>query len=243
MSIHYLNPNVIAFPDVNDALTNPNGLLAAGGNLSKSWLIAAYRQGIFPWYEDGQPILWWSPDPRLSLKPDQFRMSRSLRKLVKKRIYRVSFDQDFIGVINGCRTNVRKSHGTWITNEMVNAYTELYDSGIAHSVEVWRDTRLIGGVYGVAIGAAFFGESMFSEVSNGSKIALTFLHDRLLKAGFMLFDTQFLTEHLSSLGAIEITQAQYLNKLDKALNKNATFLDNNYSVDVETIAHRSTQTS
>ena len=133
MPIHYLNPNVIAFPNVNDALTNPNGLLAAGGNLSKDWLIAAYRQGIFPWYEDGQPILWWSPDPRMSLIPDQFRMSRSLRKLVKKRIYRVTFNQDFIGVINGCRANVRKSHGTWITNEMVNAYTELYDSGIAHS--------------------------------------------------------------------------------------------------------------
>ena len=124
-----------------------------------------------------------------------------------------------------------------------NCYCKLHDDGFAHSVEVWRDGRLIGGIYGVAIGAAFFGESMFSEVSNGSKIALTYLHDRRLKTGVVLFDTQFLTEHLASLGAIEITQAQYLIKLDRALNKNVKFLDSNYSADVETIAHRSTQTS
>jgi leucyl/phenylalanyl-tRNA--protein transferase len=132
---------------------------------------------------------------------------------------------------------------TWINADIYNCYCKLHDDGFAHSVEVWRDDRLIGGIYGVAIGAAFFGESMFSEVSNGSKIALTYLHDRLLKTGFMLFDTQFLTEHLASLGAIEITQADYLIKLDKALNKSVKFLNSSYSADVETIAHRSTQTS
>jgi leucyl/phenylalanyl-tRNA--protein transferase len=132
---------------------------------------------------------------------------------------------------------------TWINGDIYNCYCKLHEEGFAHSIEVWKARRLIGGVYGVAIGAAFFGESMFSEVSNGSKIALAYLHDRLLKAGFLLFDTQFLTEHLASLGAIEISQAEYLIKLEKALNKNATFLDLNYSSDVETIAHRSTQRS
>jgi leucyl/phenylalanyl-tRNA--protein transferase len=132
---------------------------------------------------------------------------------------------------------------TWINDDIYNCYCKLHEDGFAHSVEVWRNSHLIGGVYGVTIGAAFFGESMFSEAANGSKIALAYLHDRLLKAGFLLFDTQFLTEHLASLGAIEISQAEYLIKLEKALNKNATFLDLNYSSDVETIAHRSTQRS
>ena len=219
MPIHYLNPNVIAFPDVNDALTNPNGLLAAGGNLSKSWLIAAYRQGIFPWYEDGQPILWWSPDPRMSLIPDQFRLSRSLRKLAKKNIYRVSFDQDFIGVINGCRTNVRKSHGTWITNEMVNAYTGLYDSGIAHSVEVWSSRKLVGGLYGVSLGKIFFGESMFSEVSNASKIALLYLTVHLKEWAYKLIDCQVDSDHLESLGASKISRSEFLDILNKYTTK------------------------
>ena len=219
MPIHYLNPNVIAFPDVKDALTNPNGLLAAGGNLSKSWLIAAYRQGIFPWYEDGQPILWWSPDPRMSLIPDHFRMSRSLRKLVKKRIYRVSFDQDFIGVINGCRNNVRKSHGTWITNEMVNAYTELYDSGIAHSVEVWSSRKLVGGLYGVSLGKIFFGESMFSAVDNASKIALLYLTVHLKDWAYKLIDCQVDSDHLESLGASKISRSEFLDIINKYTTK------------------------
>ena len=219
MSIPYLDPNVIAFPDVSDALTNPNGLLAAGGNLSKGWLIAAYRQGIFPWYEDGQPILWWSPNPRMSLIPDQFRISRSLRKLVRKKIYRVSFNQDFIGVINGCRSNIRKFPGTWITNEMVKAYTELYDSGIAHSVEVWSSGKLVGGLYGVSQGKIFFGESMFSEVDNASKIALLYLTVHLDEWGYKLIDCQIDSDHLQSLGASKISRSEFLDILEKFINK------------------------
>ena len=219
MPVPYLNPDVIAFPDVKNALTDPNGLLAAGGDLSESWLIAAYRRGIFPWYEDGQPILWWSPDPRLSLVPEQFRMSRSLRKLVKKKIYRVSFNQDFIGVIKGCRTNIRKSQGTWITNEMVNAYTELYDSGIAHSVEVWSSKKLVGGLYGVSLGKIFFGESMFSEVDNASKIALLYLTVHLKEWGYKLIDCQVDSDHLESLGASRISRSQFLDILDKFITK------------------------
>ena len=219
MSIPYLDPDVVAFPDANDALTNPNGLLAAGGKLSKSWLIAAYRQGIFPWYEDGQPILWWSPDPRLSLIPDQFRMSRSLRKLVRKGIYRVSFNQDFIGVISGCRTSVRKFQGTWITNEMVDAYTELYHSGIAHSVEVWSSRKLVGGLYGVSLGKIFFGESMFSEVDNASKIALLYLAVHLKEWGYRLIDCQVDSDHLESLGASKISRPDFLDILEKFITK------------------------
>ena len=219
MPVPYLNPDVIAFPDVKNALTDPNGLLAAGGDLSESWLIAAYRRGIFPWYEDGQPILWWSPDPRLSLVPEQFRMSRSLRKLVKKKIYRVSFNQDFIGVIKGCRTNIRKSQGTWITNEMVNAYTELYDSGIAHSVEVWSSKKLVGGLYGVSLGKIFFGESMFSEVDNASKIALLYLTVHLKEWGYKLIDCQVDSDHLESLGASRISRSQFLDILAKFVTK------------------------
>ena len=219
MPVPYLNPDVIAFPDVKNALTDPNGLLAAGGDLSESWLIAAYRRGIFPWYEDGQPILWWSPDPRLSLVPEQFRMSRSLRKLVKKKIYRVSFNQDFIGVIKGCRTNIRKSQGTWITNEMVNAYTDLYHSGIAHSVEVWSSKKLVGGLYGVSLGKIFFGESMFSEVDNASKIALLYLTVHLKEWGYKLIDCQVDSDHLESLGASRISRSQFLDILDKFITK------------------------
>ena len=219
MPVPYLDPDVIAFPEANDALTDPNGLLAAGGDLSKNWLIAAYRRGIFPWYEDGQPILWWSPDPRLSLVPEQFRISRSLRKLVKKKVYRVSFNQDFIGVINGCRTNVRKSRGTWITNEMVTAYTDLYHSGLAHSVEVWSSRKLVGGLYGVSLGKIFFGESMFSEVDNASKIALLYLTVHLREWGYKLIDCQVDSDHLESLGATKISRSQFLDILEKFITK------------------------
>ena len=156
-----------------------------------------------------------------------------------KNDYSIKINSNFPKVIEKCADRSE----TWINSDIYDCYCKLHQDGFAHSVEVWKDSQLIGGVYGVAIGAAFFGESMFSEASNGSKIALAYLHDRLLKTGFLLFDTQFLTEHLASLGAIEITQDEYLKKLETSLNKNAKFVDTNYSVDVETIAHRSTQTS
>ena len=171
-------------------------------------------------------IQWVEPKKRGIFQLGNFHISRSLKRVILKKDYSITVNSCFPKVVEKCADR----NETWINHDIFSCYCKLHDDGFAHSVEVWRDNRLIGGVYGVAIGAAFFGESMFSEVSNGSKIALAYLHDRLLKAGFIL-------------GAIEITQAQYLNKLEKALNKNANFLDINYSVDVATIAHRSTHTS
>ena len=209
--------------------------------LSPEVLLFAYRQCLFPMAEsrNAKRVQWVQPKKRGIFQLGNFHISRSLKRIILKKDYSITVNSCFPKVVEKCADR----NETWINQDIHNCYCKLHDDGFAHSVEVWRDNRLIGGVYGVAIGAAFFGESMFSEVSNGSKIALTYLHDRLLKAGFILFDTQFLTEHLASLGAIEITQAQYLIKLEQALNKNANFLNVSYSADVATIAHRSTQTS
>jgi leucyl/phenylalanyl-tRNA--protein transferase len=209
--------------------------------LSPEVLLFAYQQGLFPMAEsrNAKQIQWIQPKKRGIFQPGNFHISKSLRRVILKKDYSITINSCFPKVVEKCANRSE----TWINGDIYNCYCKLHEEGFAHSIEVWKARRLIGGVYGVAIGAAFFGESMFSEVSNGSKIALAYLHDRLLKAGFLLFDTQFLTEHLASLGAIEISQAEYLIKLEKALNKNATFLDLNYSSDVETIAHRSTQRS
>ena len=209
--------------------------------LSPEVLLFAYQQGLFPMAEsrNAKRVQWVEPKKRGIFKLGNFHISRSLKRIILKKDYSITVNSCFPKVVEKCADR----HETWINDDIYNCYCKLHDDGFAHSLEVWRDNRLIGGVYGVAIGAAFFGESMFSEVSNGSKIALTYLHDRLLKAGFKLFDTQFLTEHLASLGAIEITQAQYLIRLEQALNKSANFLDINYSADVASIAQRSTQTS
>ena len=214
MSIPYLDPSVINFPNPKSALKDPNGLLAVGGALSKDWLLEAYNQGIFPWYEDGQPILWWTPDPRLTLIPDQFRASKSLRKLVKKQIFKVTFNQCFSEVLEGCKTSTRSLEGTWITNEMVEAYTSLYHCDVAHSVEVWHSGSLVGGLYGIALGKVFFGESMFSEVDNASKVALLYLALHLKEWGFELIDCQVRSEHLLSLGATEISRSEFMAKLE-----------------------------
>ena len=209
--------------------------------LSPEVLLFAYQQGLFPMAESriAKQVRWIQPKKRGIFQLGNFHISKSLRRIILKEDYSVMINSCFPKVVEKCADR----NETWINDDIYNCYCKLHEDGFAHSVEVWKDSRLIGGVYGVAIGAAFFGESMFSDVSNGSKIALAYLHDRLLKVGFLLFDTQFLTEHLASLGAIEITQDQYLIKLEKALNKNATFADINYSVDVESIAQRSTQTS
>ncbi|MDA9670524.1 leucyl/phenylalanyl-tRNA--protein transferase [Paracoccaceae bacterium] len=209
--------------------------------LSPEVLLFAYQQGLFPMAEgrNAKQIQWIQPEKRGIFQLGNFHISKSLRRVILKKDYSIKINSCFPKVIEKCADRSE----TWINNDIYNCYCKLHEDGFAHSVEVWRNSHLIGGVYGVTIGAAFFGESMFSEAANGSKIALAYLHDRLLKAGFLLFDTQFLTEHLASLGAIEISQAQYLVKLEKALNKNATFLDINYSSDVETIAHRSTHRS
>jgi leucyl/phenylalanyl-tRNA--protein transferase len=209
--------------------------------LSPEVLLFAYQQGLFPMAEgrNAKQIQWIQPKKRGIFQLGNFHISKSLRRVILKKDYSITINSCFPKVMEKCADRSE----TWINDDIYNCYCKLHEDGFAHSVEVWRNNHLIGGVYGVTIGAAFFGESMFSEAANGSKIALAYLHDRLLKAGFLLFDTQFLTEHLASLGAIEISQAQYLVKLEKALNKNATFLDINYSSDVETIAHRSTHRS
>ena len=209
--------------------------------LSPEVLLFAYQQGLFPMAEgrNAKQIQWIQPEKRGIFQLGNFHISKSLRRVILKKDYSITINSCFPKVMEKCADRSE----TWINDDIYNCYCKLHEDGFAHSVEVWRNSHLIGGVYGVTIGAAFFGESMFSEAANGSKIALAYLHDRLLKAGFLLFDTQFLTEHLASLGAIEISQAQYLVKLEKALNKNATFLDINYSSDVEIIAHRSTHRS
>jgi leucyl/phenylalanyl-tRNA--protein transferase len=209
--------------------------------LSPEVLLFAYQQGLFPMAEgrNAKQIQWIQPEKRGIFQLGNFHISKSLRRVILKKDYSITINSCFPKVMEKCADRSE----TWINDDIYNCYCKLHEDGFAHSVEVWRNSHLIGGVYGVTIGAAFFGESMFSGAANGSKIALAYLHDRLLKAGFLLFDTQFLTEHLASLGAIEISQAQYLVKLEKALNKNATFLDINYSSDVETIAHRSTHRS
>ena len=209
--------------------------------LSPEVLLFAYQQGLFPMAEsrNAKQIQWIQPKKRGIFQLGNFHISKSLRRVILKKDYSITINSCFPKVMEKCANRSE----TWINGGIYNCYCRLHEEGFAHSIEVWKARQLIGGVYGVAIGAAFFGESMFSEISNGSKIALAYLHDRLLKSGFLLFDTQFLTEHLASLGAIEISQAEYLIKLEKALNKNASFLDLNYSSDAETIAHRSTQRS
>ena len=201
------------FPDPEQALTEPNGLLAAGGDLSPARLLAAYRQGIFPWYEDGQPILWWSPDPRAVIPAGRMHISRGLRRLLRSGRYQLSLDQDCAGVIEGCTQPRNDRSGTWITKDMYTAYLDLHRMGHVHSIEVWEDQTLIGGLYGVALGRVFFGESMFSRRKNASKVALACLDRKLCETGFEMMDCQMYTPHLGSLGAQMMSRRHYLEKL------------------------------
>jgi leucyl/phenylalanyl-tRNA--protein transferase len=214
--IPWLSP-ADAFPPVAQALTEPNGLLAAGADLSPARLLNAYRHGIFPWYAPGEPILWWSPDPRMVLFPAELKISRSLAKTLRHADYQVRLDSAFAAVIRACATTPRRGqHGTWITPEMEAAYCRLHALGYAHSVETWRQGRLIGGLYGVAIGRAFFGESMFSAERDASKIALAHLCRHLCVHNFGMIDCQMETAHLRSLGARPIPRDEFLARL-KAL--------------------------
>jgi leucyl/phenylalanyl-tRNA--protein transferase len=188
------------FPDPEQALDDPNGLLALGGDLSPPRLLAAYRRGIFPWYEDGQPIMWWSPDPRAVLLPGELHISRSLRRTLRSGRFSVSTDRDFAGVISAC-AQLRAAQGTWIIADMQAAYLRLHELGHAHSIETWLGDRLVGGVYGIAIGGVFFGESMFSTETDASKVALVALMKQLTARGFRLLDCQLETPHLNSLGS------------------------------------------
>ena len=198
------------FPDPTQALLEPNGLLAVGGDLSSTRLIRAYRSGIFPWFSDGDPILWWSPDPRAVLYPGQLHISKSLRKTLRNKRYDVSFDQAFDEVIAACaesrtpRAGETAELGTWITDEMSNAYQKLFTEGVAHSIEVREGSRLVGGLYGLSIGRVFFGESMFSRVSDASKVAMAYLCTQLAAWDFAVIDCQVASSHISSLGAIDI---------------------------------------
>lgn len=216
---YWLNPaNPTApFPPVELALREPDGLLAVGGGLEPERLLNAYRHGIFPWYSEGQPILWWSPDPRTLLFPWQLKVSRSLARTLRQQRFRISLDTDFPGVIRGCAEPRRDEPGTWITAEIRQAYERLHQLGLAHSVETWRDGRLVGGLYGVALGRAFFGESMFSRVSNASKVAFVHLVRQLAAWDFALIDCQVHTRHLASLGAVEVPRHEFIRQLEAAL--------------------------
>lgn len=202
------------FPPLELALTEPNGLLCAGGDLSPQRIVQAYRQGIFPWFSDGEPILWWSPDPRMVLFPSEFRISRSLRRTLRAKDYRIRLDGDFPAVIDACaRTRREGQAGTWITAEMQAAYCTLFALGFAHSVEVRVKDKLVGGLYGLAIGKMFYGESMFSHATDASKIALAHLARFLGEQEFGLIDCQMTTPHLASLGAREISRDDFLARV------------------------------
>jgi leucyl/phenylalanyl-tRNA--protein transferase len=204
-----------SFPPVNLALREPDGLLAAGGDLSVERLLAAYRRGIFPWYSRGQPILWWSPDPRTVLFPQEFKVSRSLAKSARNRGFEARFDEDFAAVIAACGDPAFRPDGTWITAEMQRAYIELHRRGIAHCVAIWQHGQLVGGLYGVQLGRVFFGESMFSRVSDASKFALKVLSERLLETQVAVIDCQMATPHLLSLGARLIPRAEFVALLEE----------------------------
>ncbi len=206
----------LAFPSPHEA--EPDGLLAVGGDLGSARLLLAYSMGIFPWYSEGQPILWWSPDPRCVLDLDDFHVSRRLRRVLGHEKFRVTFDEDFPGVIRGCASVGRPGQdGTWITAEMERAYVRLHEAGLAHSAECWLGRHLVGGIYGIALGRGFFGESMFHRETDASKVALARLVDRLAGWGFHFIDAQVTTSHMLSLGAREVPRTAFLKSLEEAL--------------------------
>lgn len=201
------------FPPPSEALSEPNGLLAAGGDLSPERLLSAYSQGIFPWYSEGQPILWWCPDPRAVLWPDELRVSRSLRRSIRNRGFEFKVNAAFDAVVEACAGPRSYGSGTWITTEMANAYGRLHELGWAHSFETWHDGRLVGGLYGVALGGIFFGESMFSRMTDASKVALVHAVEFLVVEGIELIDCQVASAHTASLGAVEIDRDEFLGRV------------------------------
>lgn len=207
-----------AFPPVTAALSEPNGLLAAGGDLSVPRLLDAYRHGIFPWFSPGQPILWWSPDPRMALIPHELNISRSLAKTLRNRQYEVRADTSFGAVMRACAEPRRDQEGTWISDDMIGAYGALHELGIAHSIETWVDGKLAGGLYGVAVGRMFFGESMFSRITDASKLALVHLARQLERWQFGMIDCQMHTPHLASLGARAMPRADFMRRLQELVN-------------------------
>ncbi|MFI8749293.1 leucyl/phenylalanyl-tRNA--protein transferase [Vreelandella lionensis] len=210
-----------SFPSTEQALESPNGLLAAGGELTPAWLVDAYRKGIFPWYSDEDPILWWSPDPRMILLPAQFKRRRSLAKRLRHGGFSVTLDQQFTQVVEACAAPRKNEPGTWINPDMRRAYQRLHELGIAHSIEVHRDGELVGGLYGLAMGPVFFGESMFSRQPDASKIALAYLAGAMQRHGGELIDCQMHTPHLASLGATTVARSTFINYLEQWLPEKA----------------------
>lgn len=205
----WLDPDTLEFPDTSLALKEPNGLVAVGGDLSPERILAAYHRGIFPWFNPGDPILWWSPNPRTVVFPHQLHIAKSLRKTLRKGIYRVTFDHCFERVMRACAAPRSYADGTWISEEIIAGYCLLHERGYAHSVEVWREEELVGGLYGMALGRVFFGESMFSRADNASKVGFAHLVRQLCTWDFQLIDCQVANDHLFSLGAVEIPRDEF----------------------------------
>ena len=208
------------FPPVETARLEPNGLLCAGADLAPATIIAAYSRGIFPWFSDDQPILWWSPNPRMVLLPGEFKISKSLAKTVARDVFETRFDSAFGDVIAACSAPRSKDGGTWIVPEMQAAYAQLHKLGVAHSIESWRDGKLVGGLYGLALGRMFFGESMFANETDASKVALVALIDKLKRDGFELVDCQQETRHLASFGARPVPRGDFVQRLKELIDFN-----------------------
>ena len=212
----FLLTDKIEFPPPH--LASKEGLLAIGGDLSRERLLLAYRMGIFPWFSDDEPILWWSPDPRLVLYPNEIKISKTLKKIMQKGLFKVTMDSAFVQVINQCaQIRIQNNQETWILEDMIDAYCKLHELGFAHSVEAWYQGELAGGLYGVSLGNCFFGESMFTRISNASNVALVTLVEYLNTLSFDIIDCQLTTEHLLRFGAKEIPRAAFLNQLEESL--------------------------
>ena len=212
-----------AFPDIDQACTEPDGLLAAGGNLTAERILYAYKHGIFPWYDESQVVLWWSPDPRCVLEPGEFHLSKRLQRYVRKLDFEVSFNHASADVVAACAESRINQQGTWITQDMADAYCELHEMGWAHSVEVWQGNKLVGGLYGLAIGRVFFGESMFSRSTHASKIAMLALCKLLIQSDFLLLDCQVVSPHLLTLGAKELARGAFRAILDRGCEPTTRF--------------------
>lgn len=218
MPVYQLDPYYMAFPPPDHA--NDDGLLAVGGMLREDWLLLAYQQGIFPWFNEGEPVMWWSPDPRFALRPDEVKIAKSMRPLLNQQVFEFSLDRDFDSVIDRCAEIPRHGqNGTWITTHMKKAYKDLHKTGMAHSAEVWQKGELVGGLYGVSIGAAFFGESMFSDVPNASKFAFIKLCQWLDLRQYTLIDCQIYSRHMEKMGARQMSRAEFLDHLEDAIEE------------------------
>ncbi len=222
--LYWVKDNLLAtdFPPVDKALRDPDGLLAIGGDLSEERLLDAYKKGIFPWYNEGQPIMWWSPDPRCILTMDELKISRSLAKRLRQNKFTITYDTVFNDVLNACAAARKGIDDTWIKNDIKEAYTNLYNRGYAHSIECWLDEKLVGGLYGLALGKIFFGESMFSRESDASKVALVHLSQQLSEKEFRLIDCQVHSPHLQSLGAKPMKRESFIQLLNNFCNNDKT---------------------